>query len=257
MKSVILVLFLFLPAITEAQCHKHCRTQIRVAVVDTGLDLTDPRFKNHLCPTGHKNFVEGETLDDVNGHGTFIAGLIEKYAGNANYCLLIYKYYQESAEGVQNLNNEVLAFKEAIANKADIINFSAGGPEFYEKEALMISENPRVTFVVAAGNEGKDLDIPGNEYYPASLFYTNMKVVENTDKYGVLSEHSNYSKKIKDKEVGVNVLSYLPDDSKLSKKVKTDVPYTKTGYMSGTSMSTAIFSGKLVDKLSKTCEYSK
>jgi major intracellular serine protease len=219
----------------------HCLKQIRIAVIDTGLDLTDYRFKDHLCKTGHKNFVDGETISDNEGHGTFVAGLIEKYAGDSNYCMLIYKYYQEFASGTINQNRENMAIKEAIKNKADIINFSGGGPSFNNTEALLIEKNPKIIFVVAAGNESHDIDSPGYEYFPASLFYPNMEVVENVDKYGELAPRSNYSKRIKHKEMGQDVTSYLPGD--------------KEGTMSGTSMSTAIFSGKLVAKTSKTCNY--
>jgi subtilisin family serine protease len=213
--------------------------QIRVALVDTGLNLTDPRLKAKLCPTGHRNFVERETLDDINSHGTFVAGLIKQNAGNANYCMLIYKYYQESSPGIVNEERELQAFQEAVDNGATVINFSAGGPEFNEKESVFIKNHPNVVFVVAAGNEHSNLDIPGNEFYPASLFLQNEKVVESIDENGKLSSFSNYSSKAY-KELGEGVSSYLP--------------HFKYAFSSGTSFATAIFSGKLVDKLSKSCE---
>jgi subtilisin family serine protease len=213
--------------------------QIRVGLVDTGLNLNDPRIKPHLCPTGHKNFVQHQTINDLNGHGTFVAGLIEQYSGNANYCLLIYKYYQADVPGIVNEKHELEAFQEAVDNGATIINFSAGGPNFNESESVFIKEHPNTTFVVAAGNERSNLDIPGNEFYPASLFFENEKVVESIDKKGKISSFSNYSSKAS-KEIGEDVLSYLPHG----------------GYVnaSGTSFATAIFTGKLVDKLSKSCK---
>jgi subtilisin family serine protease len=242
MKFIALTLlsFLIIPAQASKVCKKHT---IKVAVVDTGLDLNDPRFKDHLCKTGHKNFVNDEPIDDFNGHGTFVAGLIEKYAGNTDYCLLIYKYYKESASGHYNLRRELWAFQEAIDNGADIINFSSGGSEFNEVEANIIKSHPKVTFVVAAGNDAVSLDIPGNNFYPASLFYDNIEVVENIDENGALSPSSNYGKRVKNKEMGENVVSYMPGGL--------------TGVMSGTSISAAIFSGKLVDKRSRSCEYRR
>ncbi len=233
---LILSLLLAVPSLATNKCQ-----QIRIAVVDTGLDLTDPRFKTHICHTGHKNFVEDESINDTHGHGTFVAGLIQQYASKSNYCLLIYKYYSESASGSLNLKRESMAFREAIKNGASIINFSGGGGGFNEEEALLIAKNPKVTFVVAAGNEGEDLDVPGNYYFPASLFYKNMHVVGAIDSHGDRSKTSNYSKKIYDTELGENAISFLPNG--------------KMGHMSGTSMATGIFSGKLVDKLSKSCEY--
>lgn len=241
LRLISIALFLILPIVgyTKPTCNK----LIKVGVVDTGLNLDDPRLSSHICKTGHKNFVENETIDDLNGHGTFIAGLIQQYAGKANYCLMIYKFYQQSAPGELSVKRETLAMEEAVNNGANIVNFSGGGTEFSEREAILIKTHPEVTFVVAAGNDGHDLDIPGNEYYPASLFYPNMEVVENIGKNGFISLTSNFSKRIKDKEIGENILSYLPDG--------------RMGRMSGTSMSTATFSGKLVDKLSKSCEYRK
>lgn len=214
---------------------------LKVAVVDTGLDLTDPRLKDHLCSSGHKNFVKNQTLEDVNGHGTFVAGLIEQYAKNGNYCLLIYKYYDDSESGMGNLEREVLAFQEAIDNEADIINLSAGGSSFDELEYITIKNNPNVTFVISAGNDGENLDLPGNKYFPASYWLKNEVVVENINEDGTLAHTSNYSVKTNVKEVGENSLSYFPHD--------------RAGYLSGTSMSAAIHTGKLIDIKSKSCNY--
>jgi subtilisin family serine protease len=223
---------------------KSCKLNkpLRVAVIDTGLNLTDPRFKNHLCKSGHKDFT-GTGLNDTNGHGTFVTGLIEQYAKKSDYCLLIYKYYGDNSSPSVDLDNELLALQAAIDNKADIVNFSGGGEGFNEQESLLIKYNPDTTFVVAAGNNGLNLDLPNNEYYPASYFYVNEIVVESTDSQGQLSTFSNYSIKIDDKELGENVLSYLPNG--------------KTGYESGTSFSCAIVTGKLVAKTKKQCNSEK
>jgi subtilisin family serine protease len=229
MKLIFLLLLLSIPCFAVQK-------QLRVAIVDTGLDLKDPRF-THLCPTGHKNFVKSETLDDINGHGTHVSGLIELHAGKSNYCMLIYKFYSDSISGSSTTKNEVGAIREAIEDGADVINLSEDGPEFDEDEAIIIKYHPEVTFVVAAGNERKDLDIQGNQMYPASLNYPNIVVVGSLDHNAKRSEYSNYGKKVENWEVGEQVWSYLPNG--------------KYGFMSGTSMSTAIATGKLVDKLSK------
>src|SRR5271168_5346568 len=129
MKYVFPIFLLIFSSIGIASS-KNCLTKI--AVVDTGLNINDPRFQGHLCKTGHKNFVANETLNDIVGHGTFVVGLIQQYAKNANYCMLIYKYYSESSSGQTNAKNELLSFKEAVKNGATVVNFSAGGPNFYE-----------------------------------------------------------------------------------------------------------------------------
>jgi subtilisin family serine protease len=208
---------------------------IKVAVIDTGLDLQDPRFKKHLCKTGHKNFVTRQPIRDLQGHGTFIAGLIQKYAGHANYCLLIYKYYDDKDPGIENVNREVRAIKEAVANGATVVNFSAGGPEASKYERLAISGNPQVTFVVAAGNEGQDLDEEENEFFPASYRLGNIIPVGNVDRDGKRATMSNYASFITAKEMGMDIESYLPNG--------------RIGRMSGTSISAAIHTGKLVDRM--------
>lgn len=237
MKSKIL-LGLCLMAFPTIGFAKACNKQLKVAVIDTGLDLKDYRLKKNLCKIGHKNFVSGETIADNHGHGTHVVGLIETYAVEANYCILIYKYYQEDAPDRANYEREVLAIKEAIFNGANIINFSGGGISFGEEESLIIKNNPQVTFIVAAGNDSKNLD-DGHFYYPASLFYKNMVVVGALESEGHRTETSNYSDRIKAYELGENVFSYLPNNT--------------AGYMTGTSMATAIHTGKVVANYKKVC----
>ena len=207
---------------------------IKVGIVDTGLDLNDPRLNSQLCPYGHKDFT-GTGLADTVGHGTFVAALIERYAGKGDYCLLIYKFYSISEPGVKNTNNEVSAFKKAIRDGASVINFSGGGERFSEEEFLVVKNNPQVTFVVAAGNDNLDLDIFGNTYYPASFFFKNEIVLENVDKYGNKAQTSNWGSKITESEVGEDVVSMLPNG--------------QMGKESGTSFSTAIRTGKMIREM--------
>lgn len=224
----LIALILSWPAYGGHYCNK-----TRVAVLDTGLNLTDPRFTQHLCPTGHKNFVLGETINDIVGHGTHVSGIIEQFADGANYCMLIYKYFSYHATGIQNVNREVQALNEAILNEADIVNFSGGGDEPNQEEYSVIKNNPRVVFVVAAGNDHKNLNYSDNTYFPASYWLKNEYVIGASD-----SSSSNYGSKVLF-EPGYEVLSYLPNN--------------QLGRMSGSSMSTARFTGKLVDRVSKMC----
>lgn len=206
--------------------------QTRVAVIDTGLDLDDPRFKSHLCSTGHRDFTNS-TLNDAEGHGTHIVGLIQEYAKDADYCLLIYKFYQEDSG---NTKREVLAIKEAIKNHANVINFSGGGPGFNDEEYEIIKHNPKIIFIVAAGNEGVSLAGSTKDYYyPASygLSYglSNIIAVGNLSEDNVRNPTSNYSERLV-WEIGTNVVSTLPEDH--------------IGIMTGTSQATAIHTGKFL-----------
>jgi len=230
MRFAIFLLFLLItPAIAKVY-----KDPVKVALVDTGLDLNDPRLKDHLCLTGHKDFT-GDGLRDTNGHGTHLAGLIQQYAGEGNYCLLIYKYYSSNADGYTNLTNEIRSFREAIKNGATLINLSGGGPSFSRQEYNVIHDNQKVTFIVAAGNEGENIETQEGGFYPASFFLKNEIIVGNLDKDGYRAPSSNWAYNQISWEIGQNVLSDLPDDT--------------MGRMSGTSQATAIHTGKILKRI--------
>ena len=86
--TLLLITLIFLIPYKTAACE-----QIKIAIIDTGLDLSDPRFAGHICNKGHRNFIlDNDNTEDNNGHGTHIAGLIRSNAGEGNYCFLIYKF---------------------------------------------------------------------------------------------------------------------------------------------------------------------
>lgn len=209
---------------------------IKVAVVDTGLNLDDKWSDNpevglyqpKICP-GSKDFT-GEGLDDRHGHGTHIAGLITKYAGNANHCLIIYKYFTEKSTGLENLDHSIQAFQKAIHDGVDIINYSGGGILKSDQECRVLKTalDKGIKIVAAAGNEGINIDY--FHFYPANCD-DRIVIVENIDKNDVRASTSSYSKSTV-KEHGVNVLSLLPNG--------------QYGYMTGTSQATAIRTGKMV-----------
>ena len=226
MKCLIPILALFLASQVQAQ-------MLRIGVVDSGLNLSDSRLNKHLCPSGHIDFT-GEGIADTDGHGTAMVGLIESNARDGDYCLVIYKYYSRSAPATISLAREIEALEQATSDGVKIVNLSSSGAGFNEREYLAIRDNPSTIFVVAAGNEGLNLDVSGNEVYPASYFLKNEIVVKDVDSNNVKVSYSNYSKNIKASEVGENVLVYTPGGLET---------------MSGTSCSTAIHTGKMIRKM--------
>lgn len=207
--------------------------ELRVAVIDTGLDITDPRLSTHICKDGNQDFTKTDLKDNI-GHGTHVVGLIEQYAKNSNYCLVILKYY--NVPGL-TLFNYVTALKEAVAQNVDIVNFSSTGPEPDEEERNLICDNPKITFVVAAGNEG--VDISKEPRWPASYGCSNIITVAAKD-----YRNSNYGPTylVQVLEKGLNINSTLPNG--------------KEGEMTGTSMSTAITTGKLIYEKSHKSSHS-
>jgi subtilisin family serine protease len=236
-----LIPFLLIPTVLGASGRGPLQ---KVAVIDTGLDLQDPRFKGVLCREGHFDFVNNTPwMKDTHGHGTHVAGVIKKYADDANYCLIILKYYDEKSKGSVNLANMVKAIYRAAEYRTSIVNISASGPEFAEEEYIAIKDHPSITFVAAAGNDNKNVDLIENSTYPASYRLSNVISVGalqntgwNTPKTIKLSS-SNYGNKVKAWELG--------------EFLKAEYPGNRLAYLSGTSQATAVYTGKLIKQRSK------
>lgn len=194
---------------------------IKVAIVDTGLDLTDPRFTPYLCKEGHRDFT-GEGIKDINGHGTHIAGIAK--SNEKCYCLVILKYYTDRDSAELNLMHSIDAFEEAV--KYDIVNFSSSGSEPNDYEYQLIKSHPNTLFVVAAGNNKRNLDLYPT--YPGCYNLKNIILVGNKG-----SSSSNYGNAVKAWEYGDDVLSTLP--------------HNRQGRLSGTSMAAAIHTHKLIE----------
>lgn len=196
---------------------------IKVAVVDTGLNLSDERFKGVLCPSGHQDYTE-TGIDDTDGHGTHVAGLIKRYAGDKGYCLVILKYFDEKAPGMANQDHELAALIEASKQNVKIVNLSGGGILYDKREYLILSRAYDMLLIGAAGNEGSKI-----RKYPGCMGLPNTRCVGALDGAGVRAKFSNYGPWIDVWRMGVNILSTMP--------------HGLNGYMSGTSMSTAIECG--------------
>lgn len=213
--SVLVVAFLSLSA----------QAQLKIAIIDSGLDLSDTKLTSHICTDGYKDFTSS-SVNDTFGHGTKIATLIEQYASKADYCIYILKYWKKDLTNEQHMKNSNAAFKYAFdVLKVDVINFSSNGEKFDETEFNLIKSHHKVKVFVSSGNDGLNLDT--NKSYPASYGLSNIVVVGSVDENGSKSYFSNYGKVVTQWEKGNNV----------SYKGKT---------IRGTSFSTAIATGKYI-----------
>lgn len=203
---------------------------VRVGVLDTGLDLNDVRFSAHICPGTGKDFTR-KGLEDHLGHGTHVAGLIEQYAKDKNYCLVIAKYTDQQETSSER--DVIEAFHYLEKQHLDILNFSGGGYNYDSEEYESIKRMKTVKIFAAAGNDGKNID--HTPYYPASYDLDNIQSVAALDMFNSPASFSNYSA-YSIWELGVNVLSTLP----------YSISQNGQGYMSGTSMSTAVATGKYI-----------
>jgi hypothetical protein len=131
---------------------------IRVAVLDTGIDITHEMFNGKIIAS--KDFTNSEnSYNDVVGHGTHIAGTV---AGNGKY--------KGVAPNAQILNAKVIgddgsgsniaivqAVEWAVSNNVDVIVMSFGSVENDDKLVKEIGElsDLGVVVVVSAGNCGE------------------------------------------------------------------------------------------------------
>jgi subtilisin family serine protease len=231
LKSILCCILFILSTVVQADL-------VRIAVIDTGLDTRDIRFSNILCKDGHKDF-SGYGLKDYYGHGTHVAGLIRRQlkGKEKKYCLIILKYFHNKS------NHSDYAFYKAIEYAAELkvqfVNISSSGFDEENREYFAFLKAKETKWIVSAGNDSQDLDISCN-VYPACYNLPNVISVGNMEKNLAHSETSNYGSRVKAWEVGTSVLSdYIPND---------ECDFNCERLMSGTSMSAAIHTGKLVRK---------
>lgn len=165
----------------------------RVAVVDTGLDLSAPWAKPYLCPNGHRDFT-GTGITDKDGHGSHVTNLIIQNAKGSNFCLVILKFYTNTIH--TSWNRALMEALEYIKEeRIPIANLSLSGPGFMSDEDRYFASNSTTLFITAAGNNGVNLD--EEPYYPASYTYSNILVVGALNKYtGKRLEISNYGRRV-------------------------------------------------------------
>lgn len=217
-------------------CFNANAKQLKVMVIDTGYDFkskwafySGPKAK--LCNNGHKDFT-GAGLIDNDGHGTHIANLIGRIADDSNYCIMIAKFYD--AKNIFSANNTVKAFKYAIEQNVDIINYSAGGSQPIQEECDVVKKalNRGIIIVAAAGNNSSNLVT--EKFFPAMCDDRVLKISNVDSAKRTIASTSNYS----DETIsvrGTNVISLTPNDSIAQK--------------SGTSQAAAIYTGKLIKTL--------
>lgn len=130
---------------------------LRVAIIDTGIDLTHPYLADAVEASA--SFIPGETAQDGHGHGTHVAGIIRQVAPGAR--LLVAKCLSNEGEGSDE--SLTAAIRWAVAQGAKVINASLGydqeptGPSAAAlHQAIRDAVAAGVVFVASAGNEGHE-----------------------------------------------------------------------------------------------------
>jgi hypothetical protein len=130
---------------------------VRVAVIDSGIDLGHPDLRGRVAAA--RSFVGGNA-QDVEGHGTIVAGIIAAEADNgvgvagiAPWAELLVARVVDR-EGAISVEAEARAIRWAVAQKARVINMSLGGlrdPTRPNRDAYSQLEADAVAYAVSKG----------------------------------------------------------------------------------------------------------
>lgn len=191
--------------------------QIKVAVVDTGVDYTHNDLKNRVLTDLGYNFIDNnKNVMDDNGHGTHVSGIIAAEANNnegitgivgaLDVKIIPIKVLDAQGEGEADVVAK--GIKYAADNGADIINLSFGteGESRDIESAIAYAKEKGVFIVVAAGNDNSDADL----YTPAGDDKDVYTVSAISQQYKKAS-FSNYGTSIDAAAPGVKIISTVPN----------------------------------------------
>lgn len=173
---------------------------IKIAVIDSGYNINNYSFKK--CADEERDFSNSGMNDNI-GHGQNVVHIISEDIMDLNYCIVPIKIFDRNNSNI--MHRSILSFKYAILKKVDIINYSASGHQRSKEEMEIIKKalDMGIKVVVAAGNDGSNLDI-NCEYYPA-CYDNRLIVVGNLMKNGFINPTSNYGSRVNYWELGTKV----------------------------------------------------
>ncbi|WP_416147532.1 peptidoglycan-binding protein [Salipaludibacillus sp. HK11] len=200
---------------------------VKVAIIDSGVDTSHP----DLSIAGCYGASDAATCEDVDGHGTHVAGTVGA-RNNEIGVVGVAPDVDIYAARVSNLDGEIwstnvlAAIDWAISKEVDIINLSLGSNEYSRSidEALTNAYDKGILSIAASGNDSSN-----SVSYPAAL--ANVIAVSATDKNNEIASFSNTGEEIEFSAPGVAI-----DSTTLNGD------YAKS---SGTSMATPHVAGVL------------
>lgn len=180
---------------------------VKVAVIDTGIDLLHPRFAGRIA-SGGLDLVDFDSIpqDEAggvgSGHGTFVAGLVLLVAPDAQ----ILPIRVMSPSGVGRAFAVALAIRHAVDQGAKVINLSMGTYQRTDvvSAAIKYAMNNNCLVLAAAGNNNLEI----NTIYPAADI--NVLSIAATNLSDQKATFSNYSGKVALSAPGVDLVSTFP-----------------------------------------------
>ncbi|MGE5275014.1 MAG: S8 family serine peptidase, partial [Verrucomicrobiota bacterium] len=200
---------------------------VKVAILDTGVSLSHPDLQGKIVASA--NFSSSSTVDDVNGHGSHVAGIAAATTNNGvgvagvgyGVDIMDVKVLGDSGSGLYS--DMISGITWAADHGANVINLSLGGTMASSalQSAADYAWSKGVVVVAAAGNNASS-----SPFYPA--YYTNVIAVAATTDLDKLASFSDYGDWVDVAAPGISIYSTIPGGY---------------GYMSGTSMASPFVSG--------------
>ncbi|MGM7702788.1 S8 family peptidase [Pseudalkalibacillus sp. Hm43] len=209
---------------------------LKIAILDTGVNAAHPDLNAKIVL--NVNFSTSSTSQDLNGHGTHVAGIAAAVTRNAigvaglaiNPKIMNIKVLDDN--GIGFFSDIASGILNATDNGAKVINMSLSGPTASAtvQNAVVYAANNDVILVAAAGNDNTSA-----QYYPAA--YAQVISVAAVDQNDAKASFSNFGASWVDVAApGVDILSTLPITA-------NSTGQTDYGTLSGTSQSAPFVSG--------------
>lgn len=191
-----------------------------VAVVDTGVEFTHPFLAGRLM-NGY-DFIDNDAdPTDGHSHGTHVSGTIVDCTEGLAGKITIMPVRVLNNGGSGSSSQVASGIRYAADNGAKVINLSlGGGHSSYKDDAIAYARSKGVVCVVAAGNDGKDVD--AYNYCPAHS--EGAITVIALDSNETIASYSNYGASCDVSAPGSNIYSSVLNG--------------RYGTKSGTSMAT-------------------
>lgn len=184
---------------------------ITVAILDTGIDPSHQQLSGSVRYDGFDWIENSSALSDPDGHGTFLAGLINSFISSGGFGAGNVSLLSERV-GTQNqgiyASLSALAIRDAADKGAQIILMGYGGKDQSpaEETAIAYATQKGCILIAPAGN-----DASNEGHYPSD--YSEVISVGSTGKTDGLSYFSNYGIFVELVAPGEGVLSLWPGNT--------------------------------------------
>ncbi|MDA0171576.1 S8 family serine peptidase [Solirubrobacter taibaiensis] len=195
---------------------------VSVGVVDTGVQADHEDLAGQVVG-GYDVLSRGSVAQDINGHGTHVAGTIAALANNNKGIIGVapsakvvpLRALDDGGSGY--MSDVAAAFDYAGDQGLRIVNASLAGGYAAVLETV-IAQHPDTLYVVAAGNDGKDNDQPAQATYPCALPQPNILCVAANDSRDNIAWFSNFGATTVDISApGMGIRSTVPNNRYESK----------------------------------------